>query len=115
MWPWCATLWYTPNMAIGPDVRRLVTYVPVAGVLLVATVGAAPGPPPVTLCSLGHAYQRAASSLPTSRPWEIARRAALDGRTVSGWLAHLVADTLGAGRLDDPEYAAWLRRHPGQG
>ena len=35
-------------MAIGPDVRRLVTYVPVGGgVLLVATVGAAPGPPPV--------------------------------------------------------------------
>ena len=99
-------------MPSGPDVRRLVTYVPVGGgVLLVATVGAAPGPPPVGVppcATLG-------ACLPAAHAEEIARRAALNGRTVSGWLAHLVADTLGAGRLDDPEYAAWLRRHPGQG
>ena len=80
-------------MPTSPDVRRLVTYVPAGQ--------------------------------------EVARRAALDGRTVSGWLARLVADALGAGpnpgdqdhaaqvdtrptRQDDPEYAAWLRRHPGQ-
>ena len=59
--------------------------------------------------------RRLVTYLPAAHAEEIARRAALDGRTVSGWLAHLVADTLGAGRLDDPEYAAWLRRHPGQG
>ena len=111
-------------MVIGPDVRRLVTYVPVGGgVLLVATVGAAPGPPPVGVppCAIpwgmptSPGVRRLVTYLPAAHAEEIARRAALDGRTVSGWLAHLVADTLGAGRLDDPEYAAWLRRHPGQG
>ena len=49
---------------------------------------------------------------------EVARRAALDGRSVSSRLARLVADALGAGAnpgdQDDPEYAAWLRRNPGR-
>ena len=72
---------------------------------------------------------------------EVRRLAALDGRTVSGWLARLVADTLGAdvapaeatasdpaadpvedahehapasrSARDDPEYEAWLRRQEG--
>ena len=79
-----------------------------------------------------------AASSPMSRAAqaeEIARRARLDGRTVSGWLARLIADTLSADDQDvgaeeeghardhghqppraavDPEYAEWLRRNPGR-
>ena len=83
--------------------------------------------------------RRLVAYVPAAHAQEIARRAALDGRTVSGWLARLIADTLGAEALDDglapadsaqdlhphqdvghpaspsdPEYAAWLRRNPGR-
>ena len=40
--------------------------------------------------------RRLVTYVPVAHAEEIARRAALDGRTVSGWLARLVADTLGA-------------------
>ena len=74
--------------------------------------------------------RRLVTYVPDVTAEEVARRAALDGRTVSGWLARLVADALGAGpnpddqddeaqnpcpqpaHQDDPKYAAWLRRNP---
>ena len=77
--------------------------------------------------------RRLVAYVPAAHAQEIARRAALDGCTVSGWLARLIADTLGAGVLDgpapaetaapvqphqdaddDPEYTAWRRRNPGR-
>ena len=85
--------------------------------------------------------RRLVAYVPAAQAEEIARRARLDGRTVSGWLARLIADTLGSDVLDvgpapadtatpaqtpnppgesprrapdDPEYAEWLRRNPGR-
>ena len=62
--------------------------------------------------------RRLVTYVPAAQAQEVAWRAALDGRLVSGWLARLVADALGAGPnpgdQDDPEYAAGLRRNPGR-
>ena len=76
--------------------------------------------------------RRLVTYVPAAQAQEVAWRAALDGRLVSGWLARLVADALGAGpnpsdqgneaqvpspqpgHLGDPEYAAGLRRNPGR-
>ena len=76
--------------------------------------------------------RRLVTYVPAAQAQEVARRAALDGHSVSRWLARLVADALGAGpnpgdqddeaqvpspqpaHQDDPEYAAGLRRNPGR-
>ena len=48
----------------------------------------------------GPAARRLVAYVPAAHAEEIARRACLDGRTVSGWLARLIADTLGSDVLD---------------